>query len=52
MELRGFGAKKERTWFKSVEFQRLDYLVLGAVAVLLVVFVYLRFLFPDIWVPT
>ena len=52
MDLWGFGAKNETTWYKSVEFQRLDYLDLGAVAVLLVAFVYLRILFPGAWVPT
>lgn len=51
MELRGFGAKKQRTWFRVVTFGRLDYLVTGAVIVILAVFIYLRILFPGYWVP-
>jgi energy-coupling factor transport system permease protein len=51
MELRGFGAKKERTWFRTVQFARLDYLVTAAVVLLLGIFVYLRTLFPGYWVP-
>lgn len=51
MELRGFGAKKERTWFRALEFRRLDYVVVGILAVLFVAFGYLRILFPGIWVP-
>jgi energy-coupling factor transport system permease protein len=52
MELRGFGAKKERTWFRTVNFARLDYIVIGIVVILLVVFAYLRILFPGYWVPS
>lgn len=51
MELRGFGAKKERTWFRTVAFNRVDFVVIGAVVALFGVFVYLRTLFPGIWVP-
>jgi energy-coupling factor transport system permease protein len=51
MELRGFGAKKQRTWFRTVEFRRTDYAVVAVVAALMAVFVYLRILFPGIWVP-
>jgi energy-coupling factor transport system permease protein len=52
MELRAFGAYKQRTWFRTVEFHRSDYFTVGVVFVLLIVFVYLRILFPGIWVPT
>ena len=51
MELRGFGAKKERTWFRTVSFSRLDYVVIAAVVVMLGVFACLRLLFPSYWVP-
>lgn len=51
MELRGFGAKKERTWFRTVSFRGLDYGVIAGVIVLLGMFVYLRTLFPSYWVP-
>ncbi|HKT21894.1 MAG TPA: energy-coupling factor transporter transmembrane component T, partial [Nitrososphaerales archaeon] len=51
MELRGFGAKKQRTWFRTVGFGRLDYAVIGLTAVFFVAFIYLRILFPSIWVP-
>ena len=51
MELRAFGAKKQRTWFRTVTFRELDYVVLGAVLVLFGIFAYLRTLFPGIWVP-
>jgi hypothetical protein len=51
VELRGFEAKKNRTWFRTVNFSRFDYIVNAIVATLLVVFVYLRILFPGYWVP-
>jgi energy-coupling factor transport system permease protein len=51
MELRGFGAKKDRTWFRTVSFSTLDYGVIATVVVLLGVFGYLRMLFPSYWVP-
>lgn len=51
MELRGFGAKKQRTWFRTVAFQRMDFIAVGAIVALLGVFAYLRILFPGIWVP-
>jgi energy-coupling factor transport system permease protein len=52
MELRGFGAYTQRTWFRTVEFRKSDYITAGVVFVLLIVFIYLRILFPGIWVPT
>ena len=51
MELRAFGATKKRTWFRNVKFRKSDFITLGVLAILFVVFVYLRFLFPGIWVP-
>jgi energy-coupling factor transport system permease protein len=52
MELRGFGAKKERTWLRTVQYARLDYVVTAVVVVLIAIFAYLRVLFPGYWVPT
>jgi energy-coupling factor transport system permease protein len=52
MELRGFGAKKERTWLRTVRYNRLDYFTTAVVLVLFIFFVYLRILFPGYWVPT
>ncbi|MDG6952910.1 MAG: energy-coupling factor transporter transmembrane protein EcfT [Nitrososphaerota archaeon] len=51
MELRAFGAKKQRTWFRTVAFKKTDYAVVAAVASMLVLFIYLRTLYPGIWVP-
>ncbi len=51
MELRAFGAKSHRTWFRTVAFKREDYAVVAAVGVALVAFIYLRVLYPGIWVP-
>ncbi|MDG6921626.1 MAG: energy-coupling factor transporter transmembrane protein EcfT [Nitrososphaerota archaeon] len=52
MELRAFGAKKHRTWFRTIVFKQSDYAVVAVVLVALAVFVYLRVLDPGIWVPT
>ena len=51
MELRAFGATKKRTWFRNVKFRKSDFITLGVLAILFVVFVYLRFPFPGVWVP-
>jgi energy-coupling factor transport system permease protein len=51
MELRGFGAKKERTWFRTVTLHPFDYVAICVVAALVPVFMYLRILFPGLWVP-
>jgi energy-coupling factor transport system permease protein len=52
MELRAFGAKKERTWYRDVKFARLDYAVMVVTVTLLILFIYLRTLFPSYWVPS
>ena len=51
MELRAFGVKKGRTWYREVRFKAGDY---ATVAVVLIAFggsIYLRMLFPGYWIP-
>lgn len=52
MELRAFGAKKERTWYRTVQFRPADYLALVLIGCCLVFAVYLRTRFTTYWIPT
>jgi energy-coupling factor transport system permease protein len=51
MELRAFGVKKERTWYREVRFKTEDYLTVVAVLIALAGSIYLRMLFPGYWIP-
>jgi energy-coupling factor transport system permease protein len=52
MELRAFGAKKQRTWYRTVQFSAADYLSLVIIACCLVLAGYLRTQFSTYWIPT
>ena len=47
-----FGAKKERTWYRTVQFRAADYLALVLIGCCLVFAVYLRTRFTTYWIPT
>lgn len=51
MELRAFGVKKERTWYREVRFRTADYATVVVVLVALAFSVYLRTLLPGYWIP-
>jgi len=51
MELRAFGSKKKRTWYRSVSLRRLDYASLVLLGSLLVLLIYLRTRFTTYWIP-
>jgi len=51
MELRAFGAKKERTWYRIVQLKPADYMALLLIGCCLAVAVYLRTQFTTYWVP-
>ncbi len=51
MELRAFGVKKERTWYREAKFGTMDYAVVAVVLTALVLSIYLRTLFPGYWIP-
>jgi energy-coupling factor transport system permease protein len=52
MELRAFGAEKKRTWYRTVSFQRRDYLSSLALFSLLIFAIVLRTRITTYWVPT
>ena len=52
MELRGFGAEKTRTWYRTVSFKPLDYAIAMLIFAMLIVAIYLRIKFPTPWFPT
>lgn len=51
MELRAFGVKKQRTWYREVRFGTADYVTVAVVVVALATTIYLRTLFPGYWIP-
>jgi len=51
MELRAFGAKKERTWYRVVQFKPIDYIALVLVGCCLAFAIYLRTQFTTYWIP-
>ncbi len=51
MELRAFGARKERTWYRTVSLRRIDYLSIFSLASLLLLAIYLRTQFVTFWIP-
>jgi energy-coupling factor transport system permease protein len=51
MELRAFGAKKERTWYRTVQFKRADYLALVLIGCCIALAIYLRTRFTTYWIP-
>ena len=52
MELRAFGAKKERTWYRTVHFKPTDYMALVLLGGCLLFAIYLRIQFITYWIPT
>jgi energy-coupling factor transport system permease protein len=52
MELRAFGAEKTRTWFRTVSFERRDYVTIGVLLCMLVLAIFLRTKFTTYWIPT
>jgi energy-coupling factor transport system permease protein len=51
MELRAFGARKERTWYRTVQFRPADYMALVLIGCCLVFAVYLRTQLTTYWIP-
>jgi len=51
MELRGFGAKKTRTWYRTVSLAGLDYVVAVLLFAALAAAIYLRTQFTTYWIP-
>ncbi|MDA4124731.1 MAG: energy-coupling factor transporter transmembrane protein EcfT [Thaumarchaeota archaeon] len=51
MELRAFGVKKQRTWYRDVRFGRMDYATVAVVLAALALSIYLRTLFTGYWIP-
>ena len=52
MELRAFGAKKERAWYRAVQLKPVDYIALGLIGCSLAFAIYLRTQFTTYWIPT
>jgi energy-coupling factor transport system permease protein len=52
MELRGFGSKKERTWYRTVNFRPIDYVSTFSLFALLILAIFLRTRFTTYWIPT
>ncbi len=51
MELRAFGAKKERTWYRTVQFKHPDYVSLAVIGCCIALAIYLRTRFTTYWIP-
>lgn len=52
MDLRAFGTTRHRTWYHDGAFQRLDYATLAAMAVVLVLAIFLKLrVFSGFWLP-
>ncbi|MFC5650071.1 energy-coupling factor transporter transmembrane component T family protein [Paenibacillus solisilvae] len=52
MELRGFGSRRKRTWYRATTFTSLDYLFLGLSALLLAGSIMLKmWVLPGFWYP-
>jgi hypothetical protein len=51
MELRAFGSRRERTWYREVSFSKLDYLTIFITLLCLEFFIYLGTIFTGYWVP-
>jgi energy-coupling factor transport system permease protein len=51
MELRAFGAKKQRTWYRTVHLRPADYAALVVIAFSLAFAIYLRTRFTTYWIP-
>jgi energy-coupling factor transport system permease protein len=51
MELRGFGAKKERTWYRTVGLHITDYAAMGLIGFLFILAIYLRGIYTTYWIP-
>lgn len=51
MELRAFGAKKTRTWYRTVQFTPIDYVAIAFIVCCLAFAVYLRTKFTTYWIP-
>ena len=47
MELRAFGAKKVRSWYRDSKFKSIDYASVALIAVSLIIAIYLRIVFPS-----
>jgi energy-coupling factor transporter transmembrane protein EcfT len=51
MELRAFGAKKQRAWYRTVQFSAADYGALVLIGYCLAFAVHLRTQFTAYWIP-
>ena len=52
MELRAFGSKKERTWYRTVNFKPIDYAAMFSLLTFLALAIFLRTKFTTYWIPT
>jgi energy-coupling factor transport system permease protein len=51
MELRAFGAEKNRTWYRTVNFKRSDYVSTLTLFSLLILAIFLRTRITTYWIP-
>jgi len=52
MELRAFGSKENRTWYRTVHFKPLDYAATFSLTSILALAIFLRTQFTTFWIPT
>lgn len=52
MELRAFGAEKNRTWYRTVTFKKTDYVAIVVLFLMLTAAIFLRTKFTTYWVPS
>jgi len=51
MELRAFGAERSRTWYRTVQFKRTDYVSMVTLFSLLLLTIFLRTRIMTYWIP-
>jgi len=52
MELRAFGSRKERTWYRTLSLKTLDYVSIFSLTSLLILAIFLRTRFTTYWIPS
>jgi energy-coupling factor transport system permease protein len=52
MELRAFGSRKTRTWYRTVFFKRIDYFSIFSLTIFLILTIFLRTRVTTYWIPS
>lgn len=52
MELRAFGSRKTRTWYRTVSFRRIDYVSIFSLIIFLIITIFLRTRVTTYWIPS